>query len=325
MAIITKKAIDLTGLSQEQLDTWADLSDEEKLKLSGISGDKRLEPVPDFVRTPSEKVIKNDNNSWIVLGRDRVGNSATGYGGLGNTQAASIDIVVGRMAPSPIAVDENGSKMSVDPIFNVEDDPRYGKLTDAARIYISQKTDIDMAFNLAAGRVGSPGFEVNPRSAVALKADGIRIIAREGIKLVTGTDSINSQGGTVIAKTGVDIIAGNDDTELQPIVKGDNLVAALLEITNLLDNTIGFTHKFLLSQMEMNIALAYHFHASPFFAAPTTPSPIVSAVAMKALIDQLVKVQTSMMFTKFNLAGFRTQFLSIAGPNYINSKFNNVN
>ena len=41
---------------------------------TGVSGDKILESVPEFISTESEHVINNQNNSFIVLGRDRPGN-----------------------------------------------------------------------------------------------------------------------------------------------------------------------------------------------------------------------------------------------------------
>lgn len=55
----------------------------------------------------------------------------------GHTQAGSIDLVVGRMADQP----KEG--VFVDPNFEI----------DAARINISQKTDVDKNFNLPNGSV----------------------------------------------------------------------------------------------------------------------------------------------------------------------------
>ena len=105
-------------------------------------------------------------------------------------------------------------------------DPNF--TTDAARIYISQKTDVDKNFKLGAGQVGYG----SAKSAVALKADGIRLVAREGIKLVTGMDAKNSQGGTNASVMGIDLIAGNNDLDMQPFVKGENLRQALTQICN---------------------------------------------------------------------------------------------
>ena len=102
---------------------------------------------------------------------------------------------------------------------------------DAARVYISQKSDIDTYMGsdeegLAEGKGVKPwttSYDA-PRSAVGIKADAVRIVGREGIKLITKTDTQNSQGGEVVGNPGIDLIALNDSSDMQPLVKGDNLV-----------------------------------------------------------------------------------------------------
>ena len=84
------------------------------------------EPIPKYIRAGGEWV-QNKGNSWIVLGRDRPGSRSSGYGGQGHTQASSIDLCVGRGSPVPSSSDNL--------------DPNFG--ADAARIYISQKANID--------------------------------------------------------------------------------------------------------------------------------------------------------------------------------------
>lgn len=111
-------------------------------------------------------------------------------GGKGHTQAGSIDFVVGRMASKP----KDG--VYVDSNFEI----------DAARIYLSQKTDVDKNFNLPNGSSGP----AEAKSTVSLKADGIRIIGREGIKFVVGTDARNSQGGVVDTTFGIELLANVD-------------------------------------------------------------------------------------------------------------------
>ena len=63
-----------------------------------------------------------------------------------------------------------------------------------------------------------------------------RIIGREGIKLITKTDNQNSQGGDVRSILGIDLIAGNDDSDLQPMVKGDNLKNCLMSMSKVCNN-----------------------------------------------------------------------------------------
>ena len=190
----TRKARDLKNLPPdlENIIGNADVNN----PFTGMNANNIVEPVPNLNRGQSEKVIKNENNSWIVLGRDRPASRITGYGGMGGTQCGSIDLVVGRM-----------SSVKGGPKANIFVDPNFE--SDAARIYISQKTNIDKNFNLVKGNVGMS----KAKSGIGIKADAVRIVGREGIKLVTRTDKKNSQGGKIQATAGIDLIAGNDDSK----------------------------------------------------------------------------------------------------------------
>ncbi len=326
-----KKSIDKTGLSQEeaQLDPASSGTPSPGTmgKNLGIGGDHLVEPVPSFVQAKTEKVISNRYNSWIVLGRDRgdakESNRASGYGGKGHTQCASIDIVAGRMSPHPRSVGFKDEPLYCDPIFNTKATP-YGKVTDAARIYISQKTDIDDNFMLADGKIG----KARARSAIGLKADGIRIMSREGIKLVTRADKMNSQGGNVNAIRGVDIIAGNndqDDDPIQPMVLGDNVVEAFNEMAEIVSELVGTTQSIINNVAALNTALSTHFHPSPFFGAPTLPSPTAQVACLASLV-KLASVDTfSAAAAKFNLVKFKGDYLKPGSPKKIRSKYNNVN
>ena len=94
-------------------------------------------------------------------------------------------------------------------------------------------SNVDYFFALKPGTVGNTTTD-SPRSTVALKADTLRFIARENIKLVTKTDWKNSQGGEltnmVQSNFGINLIAMNDDKDMQPLVKGNNLKECLREI-----------------------------------------------------------------------------------------------
>jgi len=71
-----------------------------------------------------------------VLGRDRPSDRTSGYGGSGDTGASSIDIVTGRFGDKTEPL--SGEQVYVD--ANLK--------RDAARIYISQRADIDDYFKL---------------------------------------------------------------------------------------------------------------------------------------------------------------------------------
>jgi len=311
----TRPAVSRNGLSNEFINALNNTSNSAGIVNTvggtGVSGDKIIESVPEFISTESEHVIKNQNNSFIILGRDRPGNRTSGYGGQGETQCGSIDMVCGRMGSDPRAITQDGDRVYANPDFTM----------DAARIYISQKTDVDQNFGLVTGRVGSP----RTKSGIAIKADGVRIVGREGIKLVTRTDKRNSQGGQVQSIVGIDLIAGNDDSDLQPMVKGDSLLKAMDRLVSYVDNLSGIVDSFLMSQMEFNTYSMSHIHISPGFGAPTPPSPTMIAGGISTAARQMAQTKTSILALKANLATYKINFLNPAGSGYINSRHNHTN
>lgn len=307
-----RPGVSIEGLDQSAIDNLSDVASiANRTGARGIGGGQILEPVPGFLSSESEKVISNANNSFIVLGRDRPGSRMSGYGGRGETQCGSVDIVVGRMGADPRQTNDQGEFVNVNPNFRL----------DAARIYISQKTDIDENFGLAAGMVGSEAT----KSGIALKADGVRLIARDGIKLITRTDRRNSQGGEVKTIAGIDLIAGNDDTDMQPMVKGNNLVNAFEQLVSHVDALNGIVDSFLMSQMELNSFITTHFHISPFLGIPNAPSPVVVPAGISTAVRQLAQTKASLLTNKANLVTYKLNYFNPAGDKYINSRYNHTN
>lgn len=295
----------------------------------GLNGSNTVEPVPIFDRTESEVVISNQNNSWIVLGRDRPASAISGYAGEAGTQSGMIDLVVGRM-----------SSVKGGPKSNIWASPNMK--SDAARIYISQRTDIDENFDLVDGGVGNS----KGKSGIGIKADAVRIIGREGIKLVTQTDRKNSQGGGVNRPYGIDLIAGNDDSLqalgglgragegvlaaalaekvpfLQPLVKGDNLTDALNEIVDQIIDLSTRLNEFVKAQTEYNTAISMHVHpvVAGIVAAPDlaiiTPSYITSG------IRQFIGCTAPAWSQHRNSSSFKTNYLTREGGRYICSRAN---
>jgi len=292
----------------------------------GIGGKNIAEEIPTLIQNEREHVIGNPSvNSSIVLGADRPGNIFTGFSGLGHTQCSMVDIVVGRMGV-------RATKAKVDPNFT----------TDAARIYISQKTVVDENFNLndpdaqeGSGKYSGTAWDA-PKSAIALKADEIRIISREGIRLVTGVDAKNSQGGTNASIQGIDLIAGNQvgwDYKFgeepvqfeQPIVKGDNLLEALTNLVKQVDNLNGIVTHIMTTQTNFNEAITHHYHFSPFFGNPALPSEACAAKGIKCMIDTLQDSTRSLVSNKANMTSFKANYLLPSGRKFINSRWNRVN
>jgi hypothetical protein len=159
---------------------------------------------------------------------------------------------------------------------------------DAARIYISQQTDIDTNFGIVEGSVGNP----RARSAIGMKADGVRIFGREGVKIVTGKGNnwkgfglkgeTNSLGGKISQPApGIELIAGNNTEPrkvyggifnpretietLQPVAMGYNTRDALRQLSDILGDILGAITNFALIQTSVNTATAAAFASSGIY------------------------------------------------------------
>lgn len=309
-----KKNVDQTGISAEaSVGIEAEKGYNANLNV-GFGNTHLPEFVPKYNKSPIEKVIDN-NNAFIVFGKDRPSGLNTGYGGNGHTQAAAIDIVVGRYSSIQYGAGTANGANTIQPV-----DSNY--VHDAARIYISQKTDVDINFGLASGKVGN----AKGRSAIALKADGIRIIAREGVKIVSsGTDKNNSQGGDSTATVGVDLIAGNPtDAELEPMVLGNKLVNFLNTgvISNIQELSDIF-YKFMIQQIKYNVAIASHNHISPFFAIPNSPSPLLISETVTQIMSDFDTI-ANLLKTKINSETQKIEMTHLS-TNHICSNYHHLN
>ena len=305
-----KDSYDVSGVVDSVLQFGARTAIQSLGSGTGVFNTPLLEAIPQYIRAPSEKVISH-GNSHIVLGRDRFASRASGYGGQGHTQASAIDMVVGRGGASP------NSTINVDPNFR----------TDAARIYISQKADIDQYFNLASGTQGS----LTARSAIGIKADGVRIIGRDGIKLVTRTEPQNSKDGSA-SYNGIELIACNDETDIQSIVKGENLVEALQELEARLSELSSIVLNHLKDQLQFNLKVASHTHFVNAAPAPPTVPPIPTVPAgslISAGINATMNAAEGMIDNYKHRINtnilWKTKYLNSASSKYICSKYNKVN
>ena len=205
--------------------------------------------------------------------------------------------------------------------------------SDAARIYISQRTNIDENLGLVAGGVGiSKG-----RSGIALKADAVRIVGREGIKLVTNTDKKNSQGGDINSTYGIDLIAGNDDAELsgplqsfengdvnflQPLIKGENLTEALDKLADQLGDLATRFDKFCAAQVNYNAHLLTHTHLIPPLPFIAIPSLDLVGPYVSTQIKQFIN-STSKAFPQVtNISTWKANYLLPTGDRWICSRHN---
>ncbi len=127
--------------------------------------------------------------------------------------------------------------------------------TDAARVYITQKSlGIDDYFGFTNTRTESYG-----KSAVAIKADHTRIIARESVRVYAGAGSFtgnetNCNGVTLDPPT-IELIAQNEN-KLQPAVLGDNLAEHLHKTMGILRDLVAQHKEIFLQLGQINAALS---------------------------------------------------------------------
>ena len=247
-----------TNATEEELRILSAQSKSQSKK--GMYGQRIKEIFPEHERASCEVLYPGHNNSYICLGRDREASLASGYGGKGQTMCGMIDLVAGKAG-----AEVNDDGIIGPPSSTTARGPNF--FTDSARIYISQRCDIDNYFGLAQGseQRRQPGgkLESVSRSGIAIKADHVRLHARRHVKIVSGRAAIqgagpdgekNSTGGDNFGAGGIDLIAGNytqgekqgfmammgniggsrkglfktvEKPKLQPMVKGENMIECI--------------------------------------------------------------------------------------------------
>ena len=277
----------------------------------GTAGGRTSEPIPNFAQADSEKYIENGTNAGIVIGKDRPSSKLSGYGGRGDAGAGTLDIVAGRMSHNPSSVNANDEDIQANPDFKI----------DASRIYVSQKTDIDDNFDLVDGKLG----RAKARAGIAIKTDALRLIGREGVKIVTGTDVKNSTGENIVSVSGIDLIAGNDDRDLQPLVLGNNLKESLNKLSDHVDKLSGIVQSAITYQMKFNMKIATHTHITAFFGTPTAPSDQLIPAGIQVVTDHGSKSMPDLVKFRTNLKFHKQTYYAVSGAKYINSSFNNTN
>ena len=251
----------------------------------------------------------------------------SGYGGKGHTQCDAIDIVAGLGGHKPKEVEKTITNSGL--VIENRKDTNPNFLKDAARIYIAQKTDVDRNFGLGRFKETPADWtdisESGGRSAVALKADNIRIIGRETLHLVTRTDKSNSLGGEQHGKSGIQLIANNDPESLQPMPLGNNLQMLLVIMLENLEALAKIMHGYIKYQMKFNQALQKHTHHTPFYGKKTLVSKEAIVEGIQLDIATAGTTEISVMKHITNLSGVQGNFLTPAGDHFINSKNNKVN
>jgi hypothetical protein len=269
---------------------------------NGVANTQLAELLPIYNETDSEKVIEGQNNTYIVLGRDRPADINSGYGGKGRDKCGSIDIVAGRTS-AIIKNSEDDKKVFTDPSIPY----------DASRVLISQRTDGDDNFYL-------PGKKIKNKSFIVVKSDNVRVVAREAIKLVTNIDVYDSNGDKKITKYGTELYA-TDGKDLQPMTKGDNLselLSSMLEQIGQNTSEITSIYKLLLS-----IIKSISFHTHPASVGFTAPSLEIAGANVQHAIDIGLHVVNNQN-QQVNNTMTKMKYLTLGSKKFINSKYHKL-
>lgn len=338
------------------------------------TGDFQLEePVPIYPIRKGEKIIEGANNTAIVLGRDRSPTNQFGFSKSSEERnytsgyseymcAGAIDVVVGRMSPFPLkssTVNKTYGDWVVQPSFNTEQPADLqgekleagehpGFMMDAARIYISQMTNIDENFKIARHISTVQETEQDPvhmrwdkqkavpTSGIMLKADKLRMHSRQDIKIVTGGPSeyVNSLGNPIRQNNGIHLIAENgldkDGNVLpqHPMVLGNNLVKVLEYNCILMEDMVQSVDAMCEMQMRFNSVIKDNFHLIPIAGGtPDIPNPFTQLAGIVTQLELLVKTRFGSLFQLINNFRARTTYLSESSDDqhFILSRHNTVN
>ena len=289
---------------------------------TGLYHTRGVEPQANFVKAPCERLVTSPGaaNTQIRIGKNRPGHISSGYGAKGATGCGEIDIVAGL-----------GTKHHTDTGTGVRDGEYINNslFGDAARLVVSAMNDVDINFRLDPGTIGSS----IARSAVAAKADAIRLMSADGgIKLTTGKDDsvegagYNSLGVRIKQPApGIEFIAGNNSEPrkayvripefrselvrtLQPVAMADNVRDCFVEMCENLQQFQSHVYNFMTNQIiynaNNNIDLL---------------RPWVASVGTPATVQQIVNAWVPDVPTRYNWFAWELNYLTAGAYKYVGS------
>jgi hypothetical protein len=274
------------------------------------------EAVPIYDQAPCETVMAGDNNSFVILGRDRPYSFGSGKGAYGG-KCGRIHLIAGLSS----AYKKTSDQLLTGPNL----------ITDAATVYISQRANIDEYFGLPLGSNKS----ADDLSAVALKADHIRIIGREHVKIYAGPmlnsslkGETNSKGGDIISRGKIDLIAG-DYENLQPAVKGNDLKEYLGTLTSIISDMVSGMDDLNDRMIKINNALLLHTHpVTGIGIAIAAPAPTLAFAvgrdypkAFKSSINNLLN-QFNLIIQEINFGDYDERLPILGKKNFLSDSVN---
>ena len=312
-----KKIIDLLRGNSNISDSKVDIYSAQDFIDDGICISKiptgtglmnsKMPRTPFSYNTPAGAQQIENGGAYIVLGQVPPSTKATGYGAKG-APSETIDLVVGRHSstfggkgPTKESVVENNFA------------------TDAARIYISRLCDIDQYFGLESTTTQNQGAGLVARSGIGIKADGVRIIGREGVKITTGRmkdarfgpgGETNSLGGKVSeVSPKIELVAGNNYRKVQGVCLGKATKNCLSELHDIIGEMWSAIFTLALTQAGYNAVNGVDFLR-----------PWVPSVASATLQQQFSRVVGPLFHTRVNAEFWKLNYLQPTSDDYIISR-----
>lgn len=274
-----------------------------------------------YNNAPNEQVLQTELNATIILG-----------GATKNTpemartkNTATITLVAGMSTAIKGKQPADAAKLELSNKFYY----------DSAVIQISELTNVDSNF-------GARIVDTNAQnaSAVAIKADEVRLFSRGSCKIITGIDQMEKDKVTKDPNapshpnrdfSGIHLISNNavdNEQQLHPLVLGRNLEEFLNKVLDEIQNLHAKIKEVFDAQAIINEALRDHTHISDFTAAPlppwTDPKMLASVEQGQFQINTLTELLTTTK-TIPNIENLRNNYL-VKNPNkYINSYYNKTN
>ena len=237
------------------------------------------------------------NNCWVILGRDRPGDIDTGYGGKGHTQSGAIYICAGMSSaepyeesPPPIGQRDPTNGMPKEGyISSSPDDEEGGGLMcnrsfmhDASFIYLSQKCSIDDYLDLGGQTIeramDAREYKIfdnvqdvrketkfntrkaaDPRSGIGMKADNVRLVGRESIRLQVSPQR-NSMGSKAGMAHGISLVGAGEAEATHPIPLGYRLIGSMEHLHEALGTLADGLEQFIRDQTNFNRTMQGHTH-----------------------------------------------------------------
>jgi hypothetical protein len=165
------------------------------------------------------------------------------------------------------------------------------------------------------------------KSAIALKADCIRIVGRDNI--IIGTTALGVVAdGKPAHPNGIDIIANYNDinglmANLQPMVKGNNLANLVVELVKKISKVQTNLVYFIQKQQLINNFFATHRHMNEntYF----TKEPALVKLYLESTINEIEAETKHHIVFETELEALKGDYLTPSSTKYINSVYNRVN